>query len=345
MKPPLDRRFDWLVACASYLLSGGILIDAWSHYHETIETFFTPSHAVIYGAFAILFGTFGWKVLSNKMHGYAWNDCLPHAYRWSALGIGIFFIGGLGDMAWHAIMGIEQGIDVLLSPTHMTIGLAILLIISGPIRSNMENRPSESSFINQLPAWISLAAILSVFHFATQFAMQPGADAANAPLGFHGFSPDLLTLLTLGFYKQGFGLVIMMLQALLMSAISLLAVTNLPRFPGMLTIILVLGNIQAGAMLSNGPVFFVTIAVMSVVAGIVGDVYVWRFDPSTIRVGALRVFGGLVPAVYSAAYILTTDVVAHGVWWDPNVIFGAILYSAAVGLGLTFLVVSRGASI
>ncbi len=175
--------------------------------------------------------------------------------------------------------------------------------------------------------------------------MQPGADAANAPLGFHGFSPDVLTLLTLGFYKQGFGLVIMMLQALLMSAISLLAVTNFPRFPGMLTIILVLGNIQAGAMLSNGPTFFVTIVIMSLVAGVIGDAFVMAFRPSTERVRSLRLFGVLVPAVYSATYILATEAVAHGVWWDPNVIFGAILYSGAVGLGLTFLVAPRGASI
>lgn len=338
MAPPYSRRFDWLVACVSYVLIGGCLIDAWSHYHETIETFFTPSHAVIYGSFVLLLGIFAWEMVTNRRKGYAWNNAVPSAYRWSVAGLGLFFAGGFGDLIWHTFMGVEAGIDVLLSPTHLTIGLALLMIFSGPVRSLMERRSEAASLTDQLPALIALAAILSAFHFGTQFAMQPGADAANAPLRVHGFSPDLLTLLAIGFYKQGYGILIVMFQSVLIAAIVLFAVRTFSLRPGALTTLLLLGNLQAAAMLTNGPAFFVTVAVMSLAAGIAGDWLVARMRPSEGRVAALRVFGFCVPAVYFGAYMLICAMMLHGVWWDWNVVLGAILYAGAIGFGLSFLI-------
>src|SRR5919201_3279095 len=55
--PPAPSRpapgFDWVVAILSCWLVGGVFVDGWAHNHmASLETFFTPWHAVLYSGFA-----------------------------------------------------------------------------------------------------------------------------------------------------------------------------------------------------------------------------------------------------------------------------------------------------
>jgi hypothetical protein len=36
------------MALAALWLSGGIMLDAWYHFHSTVETFFEPAHGLLY---------------------------------------------------------------------------------------------------------------------------------------------------------------------------------------------------------------------------------------------------------------------------------------------------------
>jgi hypothetical protein len=46
-----SRRFDWAVAGLSAWLIGGLYLDDWAHSHGKVgDVFFTPWHAILYGA-------------------------------------------------------------------------------------------------------------------------------------------------------------------------------------------------------------------------------------------------------------------------------------------------------
>src|SRR5271155_4779861 len=104
---PRTLAFDYAVGICSVWIASGFFLDAWAHGHVPVETFFTPYHGVFYSgmlAGAVVVASFA---LHNRSRGYAWRDCIPAPYRLPLLGIPIFIVAGLGDLAWHELLGIE----------------------------------------------------------------------------------------------------------------------------------------------------------------------------------------------------------------------------------------------
>ena len=88
----------------------------------------------------------------------AGRDSVPPPYRLSLLGIPIFIAAGFGDLLWHLLLGVEEGIDALLSPTHQALGLGIFFVASGPIRSVLANRALDDAWhANSRWCWVSHA--------------------------------------------------------------------------------------------------------------------------------------------------------------------------------------------
>ena len=108
---------------------------------------------------------------------------MPPGYELSLLGGGIFLAGGVADMVWHTLFGVEVGVDALYSPTHLVLGVGMTLIVSGPFRAAWR-RPGPATAMSVLPMLFSLAFTLSVLTFFTQIAhplVRPRA-AGVAPL-------------------------------------------------------------------------------------------------------------------------------------------------------------------
>ena len=102
--------FDWLMAVLGAWLIGGLYLDGWAHIHvPALETFFTPWHAVLYSGYgagaAALVATF----VRNRRRGAPRARALPPGYRASLVGAFVFFFGGVADMLWHVVFGIEEG--------------------------------------------------------------------------------------------------------------------------------------------------------------------------------------------------------------------------------------------
>jgi hypothetical protein len=110
--------------------------------------------------------------------------------------------------------------------------------------------------------------------------------------------------------------------------------------PGALTLMYLLGNFAAAAAFTNDTPLLVTTLAMSLVAGAVGDAIVVRFHPSPERKVAYRLLGIAVPVFYFATYFIVTAV-ADRVWWDWNVLVGALIWSGVIGFGLTLLSMPR----
>src|SRR5712692_5192701 len=165
-----STRYDWaIIALGTWLMIGGYS-DGWAHNHLPIDNFFTPWHAAFYSGFLVsiifLVGTF----IRNRRQGYSARSAMPAGYELSLLGSIIILFGGVGDMFWHMLFGIELNIDGALSPTHIAITIGLALIVSGPFRAAWRRTyvRSKQSLLSLLPMLLSLTFTLSTITIIMQ---------------------------------------------------------------------------------------------------------------------------------------------------------------------------------
>jgi len=191
-------RFDWMATVFFALLIGGVYLDGWAHNHGRVDTsFFTPWHAVLYcgltlvGLFLIV------NLLLNHRKGYPWLQALPPGYSVSLLGVILFGVGGVLDLIWHMLLGIEVSVAALLSPTHLMLGLGTVLIVTGALRSTWLGLPSHKNYgwAQVMPAVICLALLVSLFAFFTQYAHPQVSTYASGDA--HSTATNLPTSLSL----------------------------------------------------------------------------------------------------------------------------------------------------
>src|SRR5262249_56814071 len=136
--------FDWLIGLLSCWLTGGFFLDGWAHNHlGSMETFFTPWHAVLYSGFAAIMTTLLVAWLRGLYDRRPLTAAVPEGYELSALGVLVFGLGGVLDLVWHLRFGIEAGTDALLSPTHLLLAASGILIVTGPLRAPWRQAPAR----------------------------------------------------------------------------------------------------------------------------------------------------------------------------------------------------------
>jgi hypothetical protein len=320
MHPPMHDRpapsalYDWSMALASLWCSGGILLDAWYHFHANVETFFEPAHALLY------FGLFA----AYAFTGIAWWRwrALPKGYETTVAGLIVFLAGGVLDLIKHSLWGFEQGFDALLSPTHLIIGAGMFLIMAGPVRSALVRARQPVTLVAQLPMLLALASMMELMHWGLQFVFLSEAERMNAPLDPAHFPHDTLTLLSLLYSKEGIGLLAVIVQSLLIAGFALWIARRISLAPGALTVLLFVGNIFVAAAHSNYAGQFIGVVLASLCAGIFGDLAGRRWN--------LAAFG--MPAIYWAVLLGVLAITMGGLWWTPDVIAGSIIFAGLAGL-------------
>ncbi|MGC1379956.1 MAG: hypothetical protein WA814_02890 [Candidatus Baltobacteraceae bacterium] len=342
---PRSLALDYAVGICGVWISGGFFLDAWAHGHVPVENFFTPYHAVFYsGMLAMAAVLTAFAVLQHR-RGYRWQDVFPRPYRVALLGIPIFVFAGIGDMIWHGVLGIEEGVDALLSPTHQVLGLGIFFLSSGPIRSVLADRLNSTTLARQLPLALGLATWLLLVHFGTAYAFDPAAGHTDSPPPIAPFTQHYLTSLAIGYYKVSSGVLIVIFQSTLVAGFALWLVSRIHPCPGMLTVVYVLGNAPAAAAFTNHtPLLAVTLA-QSLITGLFADAFVARYNPhpSVGGVRSFRWFSVLVPMTYIGVYLLGT-LLTDRLWWDWNVALGSWIWSGVCGFALSLLASARRAA-
>lgn len=313
-RPAPSALYDWSMALASLWCSGGILLDAWYHFHATTESFFEPAHGLLY------FGLFAAYVFT----GIAWWQwrALPRGYETTVAGLIVFLAGGVLDMLKHMAWGFEQGFDALLSPTHLIIGAGMFLIMAGPVRSALVRERPPTSLSGQLPMLLALASMMELMHWGLQFIFLSEAERMNAPLDPSRYPHDTLTLLSLLYYKEGIGLLAVVVQSLLIAGFALWIARRIRLAPGALTVLLVVGNMFIAAAHSNDIGQFIAVVAASLAAGVFGDVAGTRWNAVA--------FG--IPAIYWAVDLAVLALTMSGLWWTPDVIAGSIVFAGLAGL-------------
>lgn len=333
---------DYAVAICGVWISGGFFLDAWAHGHVPVETFFTPYHAVFYSGMLALALVIAAFVLRSRARGYAWADTVPRPYRLALLGVPIFLAGGIGDMLWHRTLGIEEGVDALLSPTHQILGLGIFFLASGPIRSVLADRVHATTLARQAPLMLGLATWLILAHFGTAYAFDPAAGRTNAPPPIVPFNSHYLTSLSIGYYKVATGVLIVIFQSTLIAGFALWLTARMHPCPGMLTLLLLIGNVPAAAAFTNQTPLLAVTVVQSLFTGIYADAFILRYDPhaSPSHSQAFHWFAVTVPMTYIGVYLLAT-MAGDGIWWDWNVALGSWIWSGVCGFALSLLIIAR----
>jgi len=194
------------VALGAWLV-GALFSDGWAHHNRPdLEGFFTPWHGALYSG---LLANAVWIARLGLADGApGWWRTLPVGYRWGAVGVGVFAAGGFADMVWHLTLGVEVGLDALLSPPHLVLLTGGMLILTSPLRSRWSRGDTASG---PAQAALVLATALAAFFllYLSEFAAAspaesyrrlpeaaPGHDAAEVPAvaGLGGFLVTTMVL-------------------------------------------------------------------------------------------------------------------------------------------------------
>jgi hypothetical protein len=167
----VSLRFEWLVVLSSLWIFAGLYLDGWAHNNipEQIDSFFTPWHLVLYSGYAVSAAILGVIYILNVKKGYSWLQALPSAYMTSLLGAIIFAVAGNLDFIWHWLFGFEENVEALVSPSHLSLAVGGVMMMSGPLRAAWQTLGAQENNI-PLRALLSLFIVTGVFTFFTQFS-------------------------------------------------------------------------------------------------------------------------------------------------------------------------------
>lgn len=224
------QRIDWLVAALSIWLVTGFYVDLWAHSHGVVDdTFLTPYHALLYSG-AASFTIALWLIaivrlapeqsvrralssfalaLTRRPATAPWAiralvAAVPAGYAISFAGSVLFIAAGAIDFAWHSIVGFEVDVETLLSPPHLLLASAGVLMVAGPLRSVWYRAPERlgRGWAVAGPVVVSLTLIFAIFAAFTQYAnpvtdpwseRQPGVGAdgvTDSPTQVFAMAPD-----------------------------------------------------------------------------------------------------------------------------------------------------------
>lgn len=332
-RPPSSAAYDWLMGAFASCMGGGAYIDGWAHNHAlrtgaAIETFFTPWHALLYGGYALCAVALIVSALVWHARGYSWRAALPRGYGLSALGVAIFFCGGVLDLVWHTLFGIEASTSALLSPTHLILVIGAVLIYLGPLRSVVARDPERTSWRQNGPVVLSLLWLLSSFTFFTQYASPFASTLASA---LRVPPSDFIDLF------HALGVAGVALQSALLAGVLLYGVKigRVPRgtFTAIITLNVLLVTGMRVDMLSVSPVILTAGAL---VAGLVIDGLYAQLQPATRGAAALKLFAFLAPAIVYVPYFAAIAAFG-GTYWTIHLVTGCVVTAGLMGLLLSYL--------
>ena len=154
-----------LVATAGGILQiGGASWDITSHIIRQPETFFTPSHAVLYtgaGLTTIAATVSLVAFLKNKQE--IRSKSFFTASKLLIVGAGIQLISGPSDFMWHSVFGV----DGLMSPPHLALATGILISTIAVVVGLARVLPYLESKRNQKLAKIALVPAFAALWFSS----------------------------------------------------------------------------------------------------------------------------------------------------------------------------------
>lgn len=155
-KVPVDARMsdrdstrleDVGMAAASVWIVVAVHLDGRAHFLQLPDSFFTWWHLLMYSglaAAALVLLAMGVRRRGRGQSLVAAGLRPPRGYEASLVGAALFFAGGVADLVWHSLFGVEFGLDALLSPAHLMLMGGAVLLFTAPCLPRWPNRPDRS---------------------------------------------------------------------------------------------------------------------------------------------------------------------------------------------------------
>lgn len=317
--------FDWLMMSLSLVFLGGLYLDGWAHNHGRVDdSFFTIWHAFFYSGFGLMALLLLGTLAVNRWRGATWPTALPHGYQLSLLGVLIFAAGGVGDLIWHELFGIEKDFEALLSPTHLLLGLGLGLVVTGPLRAVWSRPDREPGWATLTPALLSLCALISTLTFFMMFS-HPLLSVTGGRQHYE-FSSDT--------GQMGAVLGLMIVGAILVGPL-LLALRRWTLPLGSLTLIWGI-NLVGMTILGYHHDYSRWMTVAMLLATVALDLLLWRLRPTLNPTTLLRLFAFGAPVLLFSAYYLAL-LATEGTRWSVHLVTGSVALAGAVGWLLSYL--------
>lgn len=315
---------DLVTALLAGCMVGGMLADAWAHTNiiETIESFFTPWHAMIYSGFtATAAWTFWLALRRRKTAPRWWRDGWPVGYAVGAVGAVGFTLGGLLDMVWHTIFGVEVSLDAAFSPSHLLIAFSALLLVTSPVRSWWAGGEGGLRAVAGVLALSLTPAFLGLL--LTSFSAFTSANPTWT------YDPvDSISSLDATLGMGNYFITTMVLVVPL-----LLAHRRRPT-PGTATTIVAITSVSA-CIMYNLPGTLITAAIGAIAGAGLADLALMRADARRGRDAELRlpIAGALFAMLVWTGHLVGLHF-AEGLHWPAELVAGSVMFSAAIGLAL-----------
>ena len=316
----LSSRFLWLFSLATVWMVGGLQLDG--YYHATApatETFFTAWHLIMYlGIFATV-GVVTYKVRSEwDSDATSLRDAIPNGLFPAVVGIAVIVVSGGVDSVWHIVFGIEQDLEILVSPSHLGIVSGMALVSLTPMLAldrHAQNLRTSDRVLVVASASLALSIVLL---FTLHATVLNGLNLGPEP-GVQNFYLSSLELFH-GFIVPSAFFVIPAVWLHNRYSISPLAQAGLAAFPAL----------ALWAVMSGGehPV----VIVLPPVAAFVAAVLLKKLR-GVIRVDAISgaVLGGLFPAVLWALYFVAAGLSNVPRTWNAHFLSGVYVGGIFVG--------------
>lgn len=315
-------RDDLVTALLGGWLMIGLLIDGWAHRNNAgIENFFTPWHAAFYSGFIAVAG---WIVyLTRRPRSGFVTAGVPVGYGLGIAGIAVFALGGIGDMIWHSLFGIEVSIDALVSPTHLVLLTGILLILTSPVRSAW-HRPTAREVGWKLagPAVVAVGLVTLLIQFFYMYASGLTTDSLSVPYRLGDDFPVI------------FGILEITITNLLFVGSGLVLIRRWRPPAGTFTFIGGLLGIGMQALVGFEDSFDVLPALLG---GAVADLLIQTIGPTPLQPRSFRLWAVTAPMGLWTVVVAQRAVIGE-LAWPITLWLGVIVMMGLWGLGLSVLI-------
>lgn len=164
-RPSLTRRDRILAVVFGLWMVIGLFLDGWAHDNSKPESFFTPWHGVLYAGFTAAASAALLVALRSRTAGRPWQETLPAGHGLTLVALAAFGVGAVGDLIWHETLGIEVGVEALLSPTHLLLLAGGLVALSAPFRAAWASDDLAPDLRTFAPTVLALALLTALVGF------------------------------------------------------------------------------------------------------------------------------------------------------------------------------------
>lgn len=317
---PINRREHLITMLFATWLILGVFVDGFHHNHGDVDSFWTPWHALLYsGFFASALWIFYLVYRTKRQIHKGWRESIPSGYGLGVLGVFVFFIGGLADMLWHVFLGIEHDVAALLSPSHLTLLVGILLIVTSPYRALWREGGEKQPFTALLSITLTFCMLSFFLWYAWAFTNDlSSTKALDSHLSYY-HSNQLHPVLD-GLEKRGVEQTIITTVLLMYPILLSLKRWRIPF--GAITFVFA---VESTLMSSLEGFSYVENILLAIISGFIGDILV-----KYVRSAAI--ISILLPLLLWSLFFAA--VIAKGIAWAPEIWGGSIVLSSIVSFGL-----------